>query len=66
MGAFSTKPSQAPLKFKYPREQPTPVKSIVPDFSGKYVEPNSSLNFAKRYGGKTRRSKNTNTRRRRR
>ena len=65
MGGFSSKPNQTPLKFKNPRQQPAPINSVVPDFSGKYVEPNSTLNFAKRYGGKTRRSKKANTRRRR-
>ena len=60
-------PTQPSIKFTKSLAQPAqpappaPATSVIPDLSGKYVEEKPSLNFAKRFTGKSRRSKKGKT-----
>lgn len=60
-------PTQPSIKFTKSLAQPTqpappaPATSVIPDLSGKYVEEKPSLNFAKRFTGKSRRLKKGKT-----
>lgn len=60
-------PTQPSIKFTKSLAQPAqpappaPATSVIPDLSGKYVEEKPSLNFAKRFTGKSRRLKKGKT-----
>ena len=62
-----TYPTQPSIKFTKSLAQPAqpappaPATSVIPDLSGKYVEEKPSLNFAKRFTGKSRRLKKGKT-----